>query len=70
MRIFFLVLAIIYVVSAAWSKHVYKTDYWKRQPNVFGVNVPFNFGWFLGSVLSFCIEGLCWWYIVTQLLVK
>lgn len=69
MNTFLLILAIILVVSGAYTKHCYKTDVCSRNPR-FAAATQRKIPWFLGSVLSFATEAICWWYIITQLFIK
>lgn len=68
MKILLFILAAIFAVSASVAKHNYKTDYFRQIPT-FSQYTYQKFHWALGSIISAASEGICWWYIVKNLIV-
>lgn len=63
MKILLLIIAVLYLINAIRVK-----NYYVNYSNGFDTSGLKGIGHFVGTFLSCCTEGVCWWYIISNIL--
>lgn len=64
MNIILLIIAVLYLGNSIRVK-----NYYVNKSNGFNTSGMKGVGHFMGTFLSCCIEGICWWYIIKNIIV-
>ena len=63
MKIILLIIAVLYLINAIRVKNIYVNYY-----HGFNTSGLIGGGHFIGTFIACTCEGICWWYIISNIL--